>query len=58
MQLAHAVLAGSIFPPIPNETTGDRGIGPPGPPPATGDLWFRNTMVAPEKRSNQLRPER
>jgi hypothetical protein len=56
MQLAHAVLAGSMFPPIPSETEGDHGIGSPGPPPAIGDLLFRNTMVAPEKRSNQLRP--
>lgn len=56
MELAHAVLAGSILPRISSETEGDHGIGPPGPPPATGDLLFQNPMVAPEKRSNQLRP--
>jgi hypothetical protein len=56
MQLAHAVLAGSIFPSMPRKW-GDQGISPLGPPSPTGGLLFRTTGVARKKRSNQLRTE-
>lgn len=55
MQLAHAVLAGSIFLSMPLKR-GDHGISPLGPPSPTGGPLFRTTGVAREKRSNQLPP--